>query len=386
MQVKSSDNANLIHIIRQTRDSVINLSDSTDRIASGVRFNSAGDDPGAFGSVVLNDHAVRGIQQELQGLNEGISIAQQASDHLSRVENLLSEVKSLANIATSDRYTDEDRATFQREVEGLLQEIDGLTLEAADRELQLEDNLRSIQSRQSERAPEPPPPAPPEVSVRDQEIEIDYDRLKLDPALAQTSRADESSRLESLRPDGRSAQSSDDEKGGPSLNRLDRKRSTEMAVDLATTAITSLSAYQNKLSQTRSVTERVLSIYQDRRDFIEQRLTRFQDSNSADSVALKRGAQGDTKNTLVEIDQLDTSRSLLSLMRESLSDPRMLAKTQEDAFELDPPRVTSSTDRPAPPKAGTLFERMQGEDFLNDDSISKESKSAFNQFLKNLDA
>ena len=385
MQVKSNDNANLLHIIRQTRDSVISLSNSATRIASGVRFNSAGDDPGAIGSVVINERAVQGIQQELQGLNEGISIAQQASDHLSRVETLLSEVKSLANIATSARYTDDDRAMFQREVEGLLQEIEGLTSEAADQELQLEENLRSIQSRGGDRPPEAKAPKAREVSVEEAEVKIDYDRLKFDPALAQSPRADQSPSSETLRPDEQSIQSSNDNRNR-SNDRLDRKRSTELAIDLATTAITSLSAYQNKLSQTRSVTERVLNFYQDRRDFIEERLTRFQDPDSAERTPSERSARGSTNNVLLEIDQLDKSRSLLSLMRESLSDPRMLAKTQEDAFELEPPQSNPTIERPASQEEGTLFERMQGEDFLNDDSISKESKSAFNQFLKSLDA
>jgi hypothetical protein len=385
MQVKSNDNANLLHIIRQTRDSVISLSSSADRIASGVRFSSAGDDPGAIGSVVLNERAVRGIQQELKGLNEGISIAQQASDHLSQVQTLLSEVKGLANAATSAQYTDDDRASFQREVEGLLQEIEGLTRETADQEVQLEENLRSIQSEGSDRSPVVKPSKSPEVSIESTEVKIDYDRLKFDPALAQSPRVDEPSRRDSTPLDRQRAQSSSDEQSR-SVDRLDRRRSTELAVDLATTAITSLSAYQNKLSQTRSVTERVLNFYQDRRDFIEERLTRFQDPDSAELTASERVTRGVTTNVLLEIDQLDNSRSLLSLMRESLSDPRMLAKTQEDAFELEPPQSNPTIERPASQEEGTLFQRMQGEDFLNDKSISKESKSAFNQFLKSLDA
>ena len=63
MSIRINENANIVHILNQARQSVNGLSRATQRLASGVRFESAGDDPGAIGSVIFTDKAITGIQR-----------------------------------------------------------------------------------------------------------------------------------------------------------------------------------------------------------------------------------------------------------------------------------------------------------------------------------
>jgi flagellin-like hook-associated protein FlgL len=126
MSIRVNENANLIEILRQTRESVKSLSRSTERLASGVRFNSAGDDPGAIGGVVLSERAINGIQEELKSLNEGISFTQQITDNLFKIEDILTQIRTLSEEATSSESSDLDRETLQREATDLLKKIDDI--------------------------------------------------------------------------------------------------------------------------------------------------------------------------------------------------------------------------------------------------------------------
>ena len=70
MSIKVKENANLITIIQKTRESIQTFSRSTERIASGVRFESVAEDPGAIGQVTFSESAIRGITREIKTLNE----------------------------------------------------------------------------------------------------------------------------------------------------------------------------------------------------------------------------------------------------------------------------------------------------------------------------
>ncbi len=111
-------------MLEKTRRAVNDLQSSVKRISSGIAIESAGDDPGAIGSVVFTETAISGIQRTLKNLNEGITITQALSSDLNLVEKLLLTLRDVAEQAASDQFTDTQRADLQADAQSILRKID----------------------------------------------------------------------------------------------------------------------------------------------------------------------------------------------------------------------------------------------------------------------
>ena len=111
-------------MLEKTRRAVNSLQSSVKRVASGVAIESAGDDPGAIGSVVFTETAISGIQRTLKNLNEGITITQALSSDLGLVEDLLLTLREVTEQAASDQFTDSQRADLQADAQSILRKID----------------------------------------------------------------------------------------------------------------------------------------------------------------------------------------------------------------------------------------------------------------------
>jgi flagellin len=135
--IKVNENANLLTILRQTRESLKAFSNSSERIASGNQFESAGDDPGALGQIIFNESAVRGITKELRNLNEGISLAQITDQYLIKFQEVLGQLKELAIDSSSTEIDEFTRSTLNNEAQILIQDIDQLITQAEDQGINL---------------------------------------------------------------------------------------------------------------------------------------------------------------------------------------------------------------------------------------------------------
>lgn len=100
------------------------LSQSFQRLSSGMRINSAKDD--AAGLAISNrlTSQIRGLNQSVRNASDGISLAQTAESALGETENMLQRIRELAVQAANDTYTATDRAAIQVEVDQLLSEVD----------------------------------------------------------------------------------------------------------------------------------------------------------------------------------------------------------------------------------------------------------------------
>ena len=119
-------------VLEKTRRAMNLLQSSVKRVASGVSIESAGDDPGAIGSVVLTETAISGIQRTLKNINEGITITQALTSDLTLVEDLLLTLRDVAVQAASDQFTDLQRASLQKDAESILKKIDTAVKEAGN--------------------------------------------------------------------------------------------------------------------------------------------------------------------------------------------------------------------------------------------------------------
>lgn len=94
------------------------------RISSGNRIVSSGDDPAGL-SIAENMKAqIRSLKQAERNANDGISLVQVAEGGLSEVGNILTRLRELSIQASSDTIGDRERGFIDKEYQSLKQEID----------------------------------------------------------------------------------------------------------------------------------------------------------------------------------------------------------------------------------------------------------------------
>jgi flagellin len=94
------------------------------RLASGNRITSAGDDAAGL-SISENLHAqIRSLKQAERNANDGISFVQVAEGGLSEVGNILIRLRELSIQAGSDTIGDRERGFIDKEYQSLKAEVD----------------------------------------------------------------------------------------------------------------------------------------------------------------------------------------------------------------------------------------------------------------------
>lgn len=100
---------------------------SYQRLASGQRITSAGDDAAGL-SISENLHAqIRSLRQAGRNTNDGISLVQVAEGGLSEVGNILIRLRELSIQASSDTIGDRERGFIDKEYQSLKQEVDRIS-------------------------------------------------------------------------------------------------------------------------------------------------------------------------------------------------------------------------------------------------------------------
>lgn len=97
------------------------------KLSSGLRINSAADDAAGLAISEKMRAQIRGLSQAQKNAQDGISLLQTAEGTLSEVTNILQRMRELANQATNDILSDEDRASIDVEMKQLRDEIDRTT-------------------------------------------------------------------------------------------------------------------------------------------------------------------------------------------------------------------------------------------------------------------
>ena len=103
------------------------MSTAMERLSSGKRINTAGDD--AAGLAISNrlTSQVRGLNQAIRNANDGISMIQTAEGALDETTNILQRMRELAIQSANGIYSDANRSTLQAEVEQLILEMDRIS-------------------------------------------------------------------------------------------------------------------------------------------------------------------------------------------------------------------------------------------------------------------
>ena len=124
-----SINTNVNSIIAQTNldQTQVSMQTSMERLSSGLRINSAEDDPAGLAIATRMQAQVNGMNQAQSNANNAISLAQTADGALGQVTNALQTMRSLAVQAANGTNTSSDRASLDLEFQQLSQEIQQIT-------------------------------------------------------------------------------------------------------------------------------------------------------------------------------------------------------------------------------------------------------------------
>ena len=108
---------------RNLNKSQLTLQNSMQRLASGLRINSAKDD--AAGLAISNrmTSQIRGMNQAVRNANDGISLAQTAEGALQESTNILQRMRELTVQSASDTVSDTDRDSIATEITQLTNEL-----------------------------------------------------------------------------------------------------------------------------------------------------------------------------------------------------------------------------------------------------------------------
>jgi flagellin len=100
---------------------------SIQRLSSGLRINSAADDPAGLALSQTLTAQVNGFDQASRNIQDAISMVQVADGALNDTAQALQRMRQLSVQAASDTLTNGDRANIQAEIQNLVQEIDRIS-------------------------------------------------------------------------------------------------------------------------------------------------------------------------------------------------------------------------------------------------------------------
>jgi len=100
------------------------LTQSIQRLSSGLRVNSARDDAAGLAIATRMDAQVRGMNVAMRNANDGISMAQTAEGALGKVNDMLQRMRELSVQSANASNNSDDRDNLDLEFQALADEID----------------------------------------------------------------------------------------------------------------------------------------------------------------------------------------------------------------------------------------------------------------------
>ena len=123
MALYVNTNVSSINAQRKLTNATNSLNVSYQRLASGLRINSAKDDAAGLQISDRLTSQINGLNQGNRNTNDGIALAQTIEGALDETTNMLQRIRTLAVQAANGTNTAEDRKALQQEVTQLSQEI-----------------------------------------------------------------------------------------------------------------------------------------------------------------------------------------------------------------------------------------------------------------------
>jgi flagellin len=103
------------------------LSNSFEKLSSGLRINRSADDAAGLAISENLRAKVRGLNQAKRNANDGVSLVQVAESGLSEMGNIMVRMRELTLQAGSDTVGEREKSYIQKEFDQLSQEIDRIS-------------------------------------------------------------------------------------------------------------------------------------------------------------------------------------------------------------------------------------------------------------------
>lgn len=101
---------------------------NTERLSSGYQINRAADDAAGLAISEKMRRQIRGLGQASKNCQDGISLVQVADGAMAEIDDMLHRGSELAIKAANGTLTAEDRTYIQSEIDGLVNEIEDISL------------------------------------------------------------------------------------------------------------------------------------------------------------------------------------------------------------------------------------------------------------------
>jgi flagellin len=124
MGLRINTNIAGLQTLRQMSITRAALDKSLERLSSGSRINSAGDDAAGLAISENLKATIRGLRQARRNAQDGVSLIQVTEGGLNEISNILVRLRELSIQAASDTIGDTERQFVDREFQSLKQEID----------------------------------------------------------------------------------------------------------------------------------------------------------------------------------------------------------------------------------------------------------------------
>jgi flagellin len=123
MAIYVNTNIASLNAQRNLASSTDSLKTSLQRLSSGLRINSAADDPAGMSISQTMTVQINGNNQGIRNANDGISLAQTAEGALGQIQNNLQTIRQIAVQASNGTISNTNRSQLQTQVDQLTQEI-----------------------------------------------------------------------------------------------------------------------------------------------------------------------------------------------------------------------------------------------------------------------
>ena len=103
---------------------------SMEKLASGLRINKAGDDASGLAVSEKMRSQIRGLNQAVRNIEDGVSFIQTTEGYLQESQDILHRIRELSVQAANGIYSSEDRMQIQVEVSQLVDEVNRIASHA----------------------------------------------------------------------------------------------------------------------------------------------------------------------------------------------------------------------------------------------------------------
>ena len=124
MAMVVKNNMSAVNTLNTLNKNQSELSKSLQKVSSGMKINSAGDDASGMAISERMRVQVRALDQDDMNTNNGSALLRTAEGAVQSTIEILKTLKDKAISAANDTNTDEDRALIQKEVDHLIDQID----------------------------------------------------------------------------------------------------------------------------------------------------------------------------------------------------------------------------------------------------------------------